>query len=60
MYGSGLRIMEAVRLRVKDLDFANEGLWIQEAKGGKSRRTLLPTRLIPILQEQVEFVASLH
>lgn len=60
MYGSGLRIMEAVRLRVKDLDFANEGLWIQEAKGGKSRRTLLPTRLIPILLEQVEFVASLH
>ncbi len=60
MYGSGLRIMEAVRLRVKDVDFTNEGLWVQEAKGGKARRTLLPTRLVPMLREQVEFVANLH
>jgi len=60
MYGSGLRIMEAVRLRVKDLDFANGSLWVQEAKGGKARRTLLPTRLISVLKEQVACVANLH
>lgn len=60
MYGSGLRVMEAVRLRVKDVDFDNGGLWIQEAKGGKSRRSLLPNRLIPMLREQVDHVANLH
>ncbi|WP_368055903.1 tyrosine-type recombinase/integrase [Saccharospirillum sp.] len=60
MYGSGLRIMEAVRLRVKDVDFENGGLWIQEAKGGKARRSLLPNRTIPMLKEQVEHVFNLH
>lgn len=60
MYGSGLRVMEAVRLRVKDVDFSNGGLFVQEAKGGKSRRTLLPNRLIPLLKEQVSHVAHLH
>lgn len=60
LYGSGLRIMESVRLRVKDVDFSNGGLWVQEAKGAKSRRTLLPNRLIPILRDQVDHVAHLH
>lgn len=60
MYGSGLRIMETVRLRVKDVDFANEALFVQEAKGGKSRRTLLPKRLVPLLKEQVNHVSDLH
>lgn len=60
MYGSGLRVMEAVRLRVKDLDFSNSGLFVQEAKGDKARRTLLPNRLVPLLKEQVSHVAHLH
>lgn len=60
MYGSGLRVMEAVRLRIKDVDFANQGLFVQEAKGDKARRTLLPNRLIPLLRDQVSHVAHLH
>lgn len=60
MYGSGLRVMEAVRLRVKDVDFSSGGLWVQEAKGDKARRTLLPNKLIPMLQEQVQFVSVQH
>ncbi|MEJ2682448.1 MAG: integron integrase [Gammaproteobacteria bacterium] len=60
MYGSGLRVMEAVRLRVKDVDFANHGLFVQEAKGDKARRTLLPKKLLPLLQAQVEYVTHIH
>ncbi|MBU2865285.1 integron integrase [Reinekea forsetii] len=58
LYGSGLRISEAIRLRVKDVDFNNKGLFIMEAKGDKSRRTLLPTALIEPLRMQVEFVRN--
>lgn len=60
MYGSGLRVMEAVRLRIKDVDLASQALWVQEAKGGKARRTLLPKRLIPVLERQKAFVMEQH
>ena len=56
MYGSGLRISEALNLRVKDIDFANGGLFVMEAKGDKSRRTLLPLSLHQSLQSQIAFV----
>jgi integron integrase len=56
MYGSGLRVGEVLHLRVKDIDFANSGLYVMEAKGGKSRRTLLPESLIPSLKQQIGFV----
>ncbi|MFQ3230842.1 integron integrase [Reinekea sp.] len=56
LYGSGLRISEALRLRVKDIDFANRGLYVMEAKGDKSRRTLLPDSLITPLKQQIDFV----
>jgi integron integrase len=56
MYGSGLRISEAIRLRVKDVDFDNNGLFVMEAKGDKSRRTLLPSALISALTDQIDFV----
>ena len=42
LYGAGLRLMEAVRLRAKDLDFASGGVLVREGKGGKDRRTILP------------------
>jgi len=60
LYGSGLRIMEAMRLRFKDVDLANQGLFVQDAKGGKARRTLLPTSLITALQEQIARAEQLH
>lgn len=60
MYGSGLRVMETVRLRVQDVDFANNYLMVRESKGLKWRRTLLPATLAEPLQKQVSFVLALH
>lgn len=58
LYGSGLRISEAVNLRVKDIDLSNGGLFVMEGKGYKSRRTLLPNSLIEPLKQQIEFVKN--
>lgn len=58
MYGGGLRVSEVQRLRVKDVDFANNGLYVMEAKGDKSRRTLLPSSLREDLKNQIEFVRA--
>jgi site-specific recombinase XerD len=44
LYGSGLRIMECLRLRVKDLDFANHQIVVRDGKGGGDRVTPCPTR----------------
>jgi integron integrase len=60
MYGSGLRVMEAVRLRIQDIDFANGCLVVRESKGMKWRRTLLPSSLIPKLETQVDYALSVH
>jgi integron integrase len=60
LYGSGLRIMEAVRLRIKDLDFEREEIIIRDAKGEKQRVTMLPRTLKPQLQRQVAAVGRLH
>lgn len=56
MYGCGQRVNEVTRLRVKDIDLDNNGLYVMEAKGGKSRRTLLPRCLKANLAKQIEFV----
>lgn len=60
LYGSGLRIMEAVRLRVQDIDFANNCIVVRESKGMKWRRTLLPKSVIPALKTQIDFALVLH
>ena len=60
LYGSGLRIMEAVRLRIKDLDFQREEITVRDSKGEKQRVTMLPQALKPRLQSQVEAVGKLH
>ncbi len=60
MYGSGLRVMESVRLRVQDVDFNNGCLIVREAKGNYWRRTLLPSSLVDDLQKQVSFVLAQH
>lgn len=60
MYGSGLRIMEAVRLRVQDIDFSNECIVVRESKGNKWRRTLLPKSTIEALRIQIDFALALH
>ncbi len=60
LYGSGLRVSECTRIRIKDVDFGMNVLLIREGKGGKDRCTLLPKKLIPPLQDQIRFVESLH
>jgi integron integrase len=54
MYGSGLRITEAVSLRVKDVDLESRSVVVRSGKGSKDRITVLPERLIEPLREQVE------
>ena len=60
LYGAGLRLMECVRLRVKDLDFDYRTITVRDGKGGKDRVTVLPDSLIRPLQEQLLRVRTLH
>jgi integron integrase len=60
MYGAGLRISEAARLRVKDLDFAMGYIVVRNGKGDKDRTTLLPKSLVEALQQQVKVVKQLR
>jgi integron integrase len=53
LYGSGLRLMECVRLRVKDLDFAYHQLTVRDGKGEKDRVTILPDTLVAPLKAQM-------
>jgi integron integrase len=56
LYGTGMRLMECVRLRVKDVDFARNEITVRDGKGAKDRRTVLPARLVEPLCRQVAFV----
>lgn len=60
IYGSGLRLMECLRLRVKDIDFENNQILIRDAKGIKDRITVLPDILKPSLREYLERVKLVH
>jgi integron integrase len=53
LYGTGLRISEALQLRVKDLDFAHQALIVRSGKGGKDRVVMLPDSLIAELRTQL-------
>lgn len=60
LYGSGLRIMEALRLRVKDVEFARGEILVREGKGFKDRVTMLPAVLIDPLKLHLKQVRELH
>lgn len=60
LYGSGLRLMECVRLRVKDLDFEHRAVIVREGKGGKDRIVTLPDELIVPLQRHLGNVRNSH
>jgi integron integrase len=60
MYGSGLRVLECARLRVKDLDFHRAEITVRDGKGQKDRVTLLPERLAPALRSHLERVRLQH
>lgn len=60
LYGTGMRLMEGVRLRVKDVEFEAGRIMVRDGKGQKDRVTMLPQRLAGPLRTQVEKVAKLH
>ena len=60
MYGSGLRSLEVIRLRIHDIDFENNQIYVRNAKGGKDRTTLFPETLHQPIREQIEVAKELH
>lgn len=60
LYGAGLRLMEALRLRVKDLDFSYQQIVVRDGKGAKDRVTVLPATLIEPLRKQLQKARELH
>ncbi len=60
LYGSGLRLMECLRLRIKDIDFEYQAITVRDGKGEKDRIVPLPRTVIPDLKRQIERVRLLH
>jgi len=60
MYGAGLRLIECLRLRVKDIDFTYKKITVREGKGAKDRVTMLPELSISPLQKHLEKVKEQH
>jgi len=59
LYGSGLRLMECVRLRIKDMDIKQLQISVREAKGNKDRITMLPESIVPALKDHLLHVKQL-
>lgn len=60
LYGTGMRVMECVRLRVKDVEFARREIVVRDGKGGKDRVTMLPVSLAERLQTHLRVVKAQH
>ncbi len=60
LYGTGMRLLEGLRLRVKDVDFERLEVVVREGKGNKDRVTMLPERLAAPLREHLEKVRAIH
>ena len=60
LYGSGLRLNEALQLRMKDLDFAQQQIMVRDSKGMESRVTMLPRNVVEQLHEHLQIVKRLH
>lgn len=60
LYGTGMRVLEGLRLRVKDVEFERREILVREGKGNKDRVTVLPENLILPLKAQVEHARQLH
>lgn len=60
MYGTGMRVMECVRVRVMDIDFGFSQITVRNGKGNKDRVVPLPGRLVPALKNQLEQTRTLH
>ena len=60
LYGTGMRLMEGLRLRVKDVEFERREILVRDGKGGKDRVTMLPDRLVVPLRAHLDRVRALH
>jgi integron integrase len=60
LYGTGMRIMECMRLRVKDVDFSRREILVRDGKGGKDRVTMLPVSVVEPLKQHLKSVRALH
>jgi integron integrase len=60
LYGAGLRLMECLRLRIKDIDFDRSQLLIRSPKGNRERMTMLPQTVVPMLRTHLEWVREIH
>lgn len=60
IYGTGMRILEALRLRIKDIDFGRNIIIVREGKGDKDRSAILPQKLVPVLREHLQEVKALY
>ncbi|WP_350016251.1 integron integrase [Rhodanobacter sp. IGA1.0] len=60
LYGTGMRLMEVLRLRIKDVDFARNEIAVRDGKGGKDRHTMLPRSLAEPLLREMERARLLH
>lgn len=60
MYGTGLRKAELLSLRIKDIDFSSNNIYVRHGKGGKDRTTMLPQALVGRLHHQIDIVERLH
>jgi integron integrase len=60
LYGSGLRLMECLRLRVKDIDIEKRQIIVREGKGNKDRITILPEKVVEPIKKQLEYAKALH
>ncbi|MBI5963779.1 MAG: integron integrase [Chloroflexi bacterium] len=60
MYGSGLRLVECLRLRVKDIDFENHRILVYDGKGGDDRVTMLPDSVIAPMRQHLAQIKAMH
>ncbi len=60
LYGGGLRLMELIRLRTKDIDFAQKQIIVRSGKGNKDRVTILPQKIIEPIQTHLHRIQKLH
>ncbi|MBK7662924.1 MAG: integron integrase [Sterolibacteriaceae bacterium] len=60
LYGTGMRVLEALRLRVKDVELSRCEIVVRDGKGGKDRVTMLPARLVVPMRAQIARAAALH
>jgi integron integrase len=60
LYGAGLRLMECLRLRVKDVNFETHQILVRDGKGQKDRVTILPQKYAPLVREQLIYVKTVY